>query len=187
MKLFRQSNTPANQNLLYKTEEDAQKAIVGELDICLDETTGFIYNCAFDPDKVDYSGEYNNNQIYSPYFFNYINKQIQYLIEKYIPWDSTIVEVGCGKGYYIKKMAMTLGTCKAYGFDTSYVQDDDIQAYNVRFFKEYYDEKYSDLHPDIVICRHVIEHIHNPLEFLKGIRASMPEHSLLFIETPDVN
>ncbi|MDR1896782.1 MAG: methyltransferase domain-containing protein [Prevotellaceae bacterium] len=188
MNLFYQSNVPANQNLLYKTTEDAKNATVGELDIRLDEANGFIYNHAFDPDKVNYSGEYDNNQNWSPYFAAYIDRQIDYLVSKYIPEDSVIVEVGCGKGYYVEKLVRKLSNCTAYGFDTSYVYEEgEPLLNNLQYFKEYYDGKYAYLRPDVVICRHVIEHIHNPLEFLKEIRATMPEHALLFIETPDVN
>jgi 2-polyprenyl-3-methyl-5-hydroxy-6-metoxy-1,4-benzoquinol methylase len=188
MKLFCQANVPVNQNVVYKSESDALKAPVGELDIRLNETTGLIYNYAFNPEIVNYSEEYDNNQVCSDYFSDYIDRQIDYLIEKYISRAATIVEVGCGKGYYIKKIAERLKTCKAYGFDTSYVPDvDKTPSTNLHFYREYYDEKYASLKPDVVISRHVIEHIHNPTDFLQQIRATMPDNALLFLETPDVN
>jgi SAM-dependent methyltransferase len=187
MKIIYQRDVPCNQNLLYSTVFSARDAVVGDLDIRLDESSGLIYNHSFDPSRVNYSSDYDNNQTYSSYFTTYISNHISYLLSRYIPSNSTVVEVGCGKGYYIKNLARALPSCEAYGFDTSYVYDGEPSLNNLQYFQEYYSRKHAYLHPDVVICRHVIEHIHNPLDFLHEIRASMPDQSLLFLETPDVN
>jgi 2-polyprenyl-3-methyl-5-hydroxy-6-metoxy-1,4-benzoquinol methylase len=187
MQLFHQTNVPVNQNLLYKSAEDAKKALTGELDIHYNEDTGFIYNNAFNVDLVNYSEEYNNDQHYSPFFESYVDEQIEWCIKKYLHQTSTIIEIGCGKGYFIKKIAERLPSSKAYGFDTSYIQGIEEDPTNLHIFKEYYNENYAYLQPNAVICRHVIEHIHKPTDFLSTIRASMPENALLFLETPDVN
>jgi SAM-dependent methyltransferase len=184
--IFYQADVPANQNLLYKTEDAAKNAFTGDLDIRCNDDTGFIFNAAFDINKVNYGDEYDNNQNYSPYFESYINGQIIWLLKNYVPVNSTIVEVGCGKGYYIKKIAKIRSDCKIYGFDTSYVETDEDYYPNLEIFKKYYDNEYKYLHPDVVICRHVIEHISRPEEFIRAIRATMPENAILFLETPDV-
>jgi 2-polyprenyl-3-methyl-5-hydroxy-6-metoxy-1,4-benzoquinol methylase len=187
MQLFYQTNVPVNQNLLYKTVEAAKNALRGDLDIHCDEDTGFIHNNAFNVNLLNYSEEYNNNQYYSSFFSKYIDEQIEWLIGKYINKPSTIIEVGCGKGYFSKIIAEKLPSCEVYGFDTSYVQCAEENPNNLHIFKEYYNENYAYLRQDAIICRHVIEHIHNPVDFLSSIRASMPENALLFLETPDVN
>ncbi|MDR2408663.1 MAG: hypothetical protein LBE13_11210 [Bacteroidales bacterium] len=102
MNLFFLPKVPANQNLLYKSERDAKSACTGDLDIRCDDD-GFIFNAAFDGTKVN--DEYDNNQNYSPYFESYIDRQIEWLSENYIPTNAVVVEVGCGKGYYIEKIA----------------------------------------------------------------------------------
>jgi SAM-dependent methyltransferase len=187
MQLFHQANVPVNQNLLYKTAEAAKNALRGDLDIHCDEDTGFIHNNAFNVNLLNYSEEYNNNQYYSSFFSKYIDEQIEWLIKKYIHQPSTIIEVGCGKGYFSKIIAEKLPSCEVYGFDTSYVQCAEENPSNLHIFKEYYNENYAYLRPDAIICRHVIEHIHNPVDFLSSIRVSIPENTLLFLETPDVN
>jgi 2-polyprenyl-3-methyl-5-hydroxy-6-metoxy-1,4-benzoquinol methylase len=186
MKLFHQENVPINQNLLYSTVEEARNAKIGELDIHYDENTGLIYNRAFNVNLINYSEEYNNDQHYSSFFSTYIDELIEWLITKYIYNASTLVEIGCGKGYFVKKIAERLSSCEVFGFDTSYVQNVEENLPNLHIFNEYYDSK-KHLYPDTVICRHVIEHIHNPVDFLLEIKASMPENALLFLETPDVN
>ena len=41
---------------------------------------------------------------------------------------------------------------------------------------------------DVIICRHTLEHVDNPYEFIKNIKESMSlDNTLLFIEVPDSN
>jgi 2-polyprenyl-3-methyl-5-hydroxy-6-metoxy-1,4-benzoquinol methylase len=185
MRIFEQKNVPVSQNLLYKTEEFAKNALLGDLDIRCDDN-GFIFNAAFDINKVNYGIEYDNNQSYSPYFEAYIDREIEWLLGNYVSANASVVEVGCGKGYYIEKIAKKRSDCKIYGFDTSYNGNVKNHYPNMQIFKKYYDEACKSLHPDIVICRHVIEHIHQPEAFLREIRSSMPENAILFLETPNI-
>ena len=187
MQLLYRENVPVNQNLLYKTIESAKNAATGTLDIQCDESTGFIYNKAFNVELVKYTSDYNNNQCYSPFFDAYIDNQIDWLIQKYLYNASTIVEVGCGKGDFLKRLAIKLPSCKFYGFDTSYIQNPDTEFSNLQIFNKYFDKNHLNFQPDAVICRHVIEHIDNPANFLTMIRESIPDNALLFLETPDVN
>jgi SAM-dependent methyltransferase len=187
MQLFQQEDVPANQNLLYKTAEAAKNALRGDLDIQCNQDTGFIYNSAFDINLVNYSEEYDNSPYYSSFFSAYIDEQTKLLISKYISQASTIIEVGCGKGYFSTNIAKKLPSCEVYGFDTSYKRGNEENPSNLHIFTEYYNENHAYLRPNAVICRHVIEHIHEPVIFLKEIRASMPENALLYLETPDVN
>jgi hypothetical protein len=112
MNIFYQTHVPVNQNFLYQTEDAAKNAATGELDIQCDENTGFIYNKAFDASLVNYSGGYDNNQHYSSFFSDYIDNQIKWLVKNYIHRNATVVEVGCGKGYYIRKIAQKLPHCR---------------------------------------------------------------------------
>jgi len=183
MRLFLQKSVPANQNLLYETEERAKLALVGDLDIRIDEQ-GLIYNAAFDESKVFYGQNYDNSQYNSPTFSDYINSQIEW-ITPYIPQKSIVVEIGCGKGFYAENLASKRTDCQIYGFDTSY-SDKQSNLTNLHFYKEYYNENYATtIKPDFVICRHVIEYISEPSIFLKFIRKTMQNGALLFLETPD--
>jgi SAM-dependent methyltransferase len=183
-RLFHQTNVPVNQNLLYKTQESAKNAILGDLDIQCNDS-GYIFNTAFDINKVNYGDDYDNNQNCSSYFEAYIDRQIEWLLGNYVSDDVVLIEVGCGKGYYIEKIAQKRNDCRIYGFDTSYNGNVKNRYSNLQIFKKYYDEEYKYLHPDVVICRHVIEHIHQPEDFLCKIRSSMAENAVLFLETPD--
>jgi SAM-dependent methyltransferase len=182
MHLFLQKSVPTNQNLLYDTEEQARLALVGDLDMHINEQ-GLIYNAAFDDSKVFYGQNYDNCQYNSPMFSDYINSQIEWLLP-YIPQKSIVVEVGCGKGFYAENIANKRTDCQIYGFDSSYSGEQSKQT-NLRFYKEYYNENYANIKPNFVISRHVIEHISKPSAFLKSIRKTMQNGAMLFLETPD--
>jgi len=182
MRLFLQKSVPTNQNLLYETEEQAKLALVGDLDMYMNEQ-GFIYNAAFDDSKVFYGQDYDNCQYNSPMFSDYINSQIEWILP-YIPQKSIVVEVGCGKGFYAENLAGKRTDCQIYGFDSSY-SGEQSKLTNLHFYKEYYNENYANIKPDFVISRHVIEHISKPSAFLKSIRKTMQNGAMLFLETPD--
>ncbi|GBU23466.1 methyltransferase [Fibrobacteria bacterium R8-3-H12] len=179
---FQQKSVPANQNLLYETEEQARLALIGDLDMRINEQ-GLIYNVAFDGSKVFYGQNYDNCQYNSLMFSDYINFQIEW-VSPYIPQKSIVVEVGCGKGFYAENLASKRTDCQIYGFDSSY-SGEQSELTNLHFYKEYYNENYASIKPDFVISRHVIEHINEPSAFLKSIRKTMQNGAMLFLETPD--
>ena len=181
---------PTTQNLLYKTLSEAIAAPVADMDLRHCKNCSFIYNYIFSDTDVVYSGDYDNNQTYSEVFRSYINTQIDWLIKNHIKKNDTIVEIGCGKGYYIKQLlekATHKGLKGGYGFDTSYVGHEYFESINLRYFKNYYNEEYKYIEPTIIICRHVIEHIMDPFDFLLPIGQSLNENGLLFLEMPNVN
>ena len=58
---------------------------------------------------------------------------------------------------------------------------------NITIIKENFSVQ-SGVSPDILICRHVIEHIPKPIEFLKSIQDSINDtNCTLFFEVPDMN
>ena len=76
----------------------------------------------------------------------------------------------------------------AFGFDPAY-RGSERGPNGERFFKDYFGRAAAGLvgsGPVLVICRHVIEHVPEPLRFLGDIRAAIGEAApvRLFIETP---
>ena len=181
---------PTISNLVYKTYEEALTAPVADVDLLVCKKCTFIYNQIFCEDDVVYTSDYNNNQFYSTIFKDYINEQIDRIIANYIKKDDVIVEIGCGKGYFIRellKKTITKEVKCGYGFDTTYDGEEYIPELNLRYYRSYYNEQYRHLNPNIIILRHVIEHIKNPVDFLKPIYDSLSENTIVFIETPNVD
>ena len=64
------------------------------------------------------------------------------------------------------------------GFDPAYEGD---SPYIVR---DYYSEQYSHLNADLIVLRHTLEHIDDPLKFLHSIARAVSYDAKIFIEAP---
>lgn len=138
---------------------------------------------------MNYSADYENTQTYSSYFYDYLNNLAHYLTEKYNLIGKQIFEIGCGKGEFLKLLCEK-NRNKGIGFDPSYIGPDQTLDGSVRFFKEFFDEEkirnFSNI--DFIACRHVLEHIKNPLKLLLTIKRSLrrKKNTTIFFEVPNV-
>ncbi len=179
---------PVFQNALFKYRNDAKNIDRGTLQIVVCHNCGFIFNSAFRPDKAPYGRHYDNNQTCSREFSQYLELRVQELVERRSIRDCTIVEVGCGNGWFINHLVSASPGTIGYGFDPAYRGNEQALNGRVLFFDRNYGAGDAALNADIVICRHVIEHVVDPLDLLAAVRLTV-EHSnnaIVFFETPDV-
>jgi 2-polyprenyl-3-methyl-5-hydroxy-6-metoxy-1,4-benzoquinol methylase len=186
---FTRENVPANQNFLIPKKNTALKIVTGNLELQICNDCSFIYNQQFHLEKVEYGNSYENSQDESPLFVEHLSKLAKNLIIKKNIRNSTIVEVGCGKGYFLKKLInfenrKNIGV----GFDPSFIGNESENK-NLKFIKNFYDSDSAHIQADVIVCRHVIEHIPEPVKFLKTIRMALSEskNPRIFFETPNVN
>lgn len=186
---FSRKNVPTNQNFLISEKKSALNITTEDLELHICNDCSFIFNQKFQLSKVHYGNLYENSQDVSPLFEEYLTKLAKNLIFEKNVKNSTIVEVGCGKGAFLKKL-ISFDDCNntGYGFDPSYTGND-LESENLKFVKKFYDSDSTNIKADVVICRHVIEHIPNPVELLKTVRdtLSKSKNPRVFFETPDVN
>lgn len=99
-----------------------------------------------------------------------------------------IVEVGCGDGFFLRKLVEAGAGNTGYGFDPSYRGPASILDGRIQFEPRYYDETNCNISADVLICRHVIEHIPRPLPFLRTLHRALVHSSKAraFFELPAV-
>jgi hypothetical protein len=97
---------------------------------------------------------------------------------------ASIVEVGCGKGAFLRKLVMADSTNRGWGFDPSYVGPDEDLDGRLKFVRQFYGPGVSAVPADVVICRHVIEHVADPVALLGAVRAVIGPQTRVFFETP---
>ena len=132
-------------------------------------------NEAFDPRLIDYSDSYENSQAHSPRFLSHMRSVLDLLKDEF-PKNSKIVEVGCGKGDFVE-MLQKDGTFKITGYDASYEGDSALIE------KRYLDE--SDcISADLIVLRHVLEHVPNPYNFLTLLKNIFGD-AKIYIEVPN--
>ncbi len=184
--LFRE-NVPVLTNLLLEHKDAACQIRRGTIHLTVCEQCGFVFNRAFDSAAL-YDGRYDNSQAYAPSFVDYLDERIrQVLLAKPLP-GGCVVEVGCGNGFFLRRLIEADVGTTGYGFDPSYGGPFSMLDGRLHFQPCYYDERCSEIPADILVCRHVIEHIPQPLPFLAMIRQTLAHspHTRAFFETPTV-
>ncbi len=187
---LRRLNVPVHQNLVYKSQAEATSVERGELDLRVCADCGFVFNAAFDPTKLSYGMDYDNNQTYSPFFERYVNALAEYLLTEKQLQNSIIVEVGCGNGSFIRRLVNAPGANnRGIGFDPSYNGPEIEDNGRLRFFRRYYNEDCQQMGADAVICRHVIEHVPDPPAMLTSLHRTLADQATAqtFFETPCVD
>lgn len=181
-------HVPVHQHLVMKDQESAVKIARGDLDLAFCEGCGFIFNQAFEPSKLGYGEDYDNTQTHSSAFKEYLDDLVRYLISEKGVRDCRIVEVGCGKGTFLRKLVLKGAGNSGFGFDPSYTGPAMDLDGQLRFERRFYGPECADISADVVVCRHVIEHVPDPVELLREIRRALigSPHARVFFETPCV-
>jgi SAM-dependent methyltransferase len=178
---------PVHQNLVMDNAAAARALSRGTLRLHACEQCGFVCNAAFDPRLLSYGAAYDNTQSCSPAFEEYLDKLADYVVRDRSVRNSRIVEIGCGKGGFLKALVDRDAGNHGIGFDPSYVGAEVESDGRVRFERRFYDATCAGLAADAVVCRHVIEHIPDPVALLRVVGQTLGNSSArVFFETPCV-
>lgn len=182
------SRVPVHQNLLLGDRQEARNIACGELSMVVCGDCGFVTNSAFDQDLLMYGRNYDNNQGWSPSFQRHVDSLVELLVVHKGIRNKRIVEVGCGQGQFLRRI-VNEGSNSGVGFDPSYSGPESMAGGRIRFKASYYDATCTDEPADVVICRHVIEHVPDPIKLLTSVRAAIVDQpqAKVFFETPCVD
>jgi SAM-dependent methyltransferase len=179
---------PVSLGLLFPTMEAALQAPTGDLSLCVCRQCGFIFNRLFDPARMFYQPGYEISLDHSPTYQAHVQASAQRLVDRYDLRHKAIVEVGCGKGYFLRTLC-ALGANRGVGFDPALTSEgaEAIGAGQVRFVRAVYDSRYADLPADLICCRSVLELINNPRGLVEVVRQAVGPHSepVIFFELPN--
>ena len=182
------SPVSVHQNLLVDSPEAARALNRGRLSMHACQACGFVFNAAFDGSLLTYGAEYENTQSFSPAFDAHVEGLADHLVRERGVRGARVVEVGCGKGAFLRAIVRRDPRNEGIGFDPSYVGPDEDVDGRVRFERRFYDERCLDLDADAVVCRHVIEHIPKPVDLLRLVRRTVHDaRARVFFETPCVD
>jgi len=188
-KFLIKKQVPVHQNLLVSNPKSAINTIRGDLNTVVCEECGFVFNQTFDSSKLSYGKDYDNAQNYSTYFTKHITNLVNDLILKKNVKNSNILEIGCGNGYFLNQLVKNKEWGNfGFGFDPSYKGSTLDKEKHLKFKISYFDPDRVDIPVDVVICRHVIEHIPDPLNLLRNVRKVLNQYpdAHVFFETPTV-
>ena len=135
----------------------------------------FVENDAFDPNLINYDADYDNNQAFSSRFQLHMRSVLDILKSVSEP-DSSLVEVGCGKGDFVE-LVQDDGYFKVKGYDATY--EGTSSSIERRYLT-----KNDSIKADLVVLRHVLEHIQSPHNFLNMLK-DIFGNTKVYIEVPN--
>lgn len=123
-------------------------------------------------------------------FAVFMELQIDF-IEKFklIKEGMRVLEIGCAEGFFLQSMARRANNkLNLYGVELSekYLYHAHRLLPDATIFGTPLEEtEFGDLEFDLIVLRHVFEHLRNPVDALEKIRSILAPEGILYIEVPD--
>lgn len=179
---------PVHCNVLHDNAEAAHATTRGDIVLGFCDRCSMIHNTAFDQSLLRYDQSYENSLHFSPRFQGYAEDLADQLLRQHGSDGLDIVELGCGKGDFLKLMTAG-GANQCVGFDASF-QDTVTSTADVaglRIEREFFTPDTHKERADLLISRHVLEHIANPAEFLRTMGRALKDTptATVFLEVPN--
>ncbi len=162
------------QNRMYDTESEAKDCPKGDVLLVENLQTGLVYNASFRTELMEYDEHYQNEQAVSQLFHEHL-ESVYKIIERSMGKED-LVEVGCGKGYFLE-LLLQHGV-KITGFDPAY------EGINTRIERHYFDKSFGSKANGLIL-RHVLERIQEPVNFLMRLKEANGGSGLIYIEVPN--
>lgn len=170
--LYRASGLPVLQNRTFADAASARASTSADVVLVQDPHSGLVFNAAFDPRKLVYDSDYQNEQAHSGHFKAHL-EAVEQIIARHFG-SKSLIEVGCGKGYFLEQLRSK--GFNIVGIDPAY-EGDNPHVIKAPFTPE------AGLSAEAVVLRHVLEHIPDPQAFLHTI-AQANGGGLIYIEVP---
>lgn len=184
---FAMRQLPVHGQAVHATREAALELTRGDQVLAVCHGCSFVFNTAFDPDLLDYSGAHEESQAFSPAFRAFASELARGWTNRYDLTGELVVEIGCGKGDFLKVLAEN-GVGRAHGIDPGIDLVRLPEGGQVTGERAYYSPSDLSRSAVAIACRHTLEHIPDSTDFLSDVVAGLdPERcrAVLF-EVPDL-
>jgi len=178
---------PVLQNYVYEQRVQALEAPTGRLEIRFCEACGFAANLAFDANLLTYDQNYDN-VVVSDRFSRYYADLSDQLYRRFQLSGKTVFEIGCGKATFLRTLVSRHRDVAGIGIDPSYEGALEDPELPIRFERAFFSGQQPPSDVGLIVCRHTLEHVPNPVPFLESIGASLESSRdvALFVEVPDL-
>jgi SAM-dependent methyltransferase len=180
----RRERLPAMQNYVHRTRESALSAAEGSLVLAVCRTCGFAWNARFDPGRLSYDDNYDN-AVPSRVMRDYYAEIASYLVERHDPGDGLVVDVGCGDGTFLRTLLKLAPAARGLGIDPALDASRSDNDGRIALVKAAFSPDLVDEVPALVVSRHVLEHIPQPVDFLRLVSSAVAPCPAFF-EVPDL-
>lgn len=176
---------PVILNYRFTTKEAAQNVARRDLELRECNHCGLVFNAILDAAAIPYDSFYENRQNFSIGFLTMLQQIADGLSERYLIEGGTVLEVGCGKGDFLQLLC-DRSKAQGFGYDTSCEETGPSADGRVCFFQRYVTDADVKTKIDLVVCRHVVEHVPEIGEFFCLLHdiAVAGGSSVVYVETP---
>lgn len=180
---FTLRNVPANDVMVYHDRAQAAACRRGDIALALCGDCGYVQNVCFDPRLVAYTPACEESQAHSGTFDRFARRFAADLAARFPPATHSVLEVGCGKGEFLALL------CEGRDLDGVGVDPawrPGVAGARLRFVADVI-EHHAELlaAADVVLCRHTLEHVAAPLDFLRFLRAGMRDDARFVLDVPN--
>ncbi|HEC2816438.1 TPA: methyltransferase domain-containing protein [Campylobacter jejuni] len=162
------------------------------ISLCQCPNCRFIFNSKFNLDKM-ISAYSSDEYCQQRNFTNQLNQHIVNTGKKILSYlkdgkNACIAEIASGQGDLLRFLSEYVDYI--YSIDPSPISNAIKDIANIKHVQEFFNYdamvKRIDKKINMIICRHVIEHINNPRDILKDIIKLLEDDGILYIEVPDM-
>ena len=175
---FESTKQPVCVGTVYDSVEEARGAPTADIVLAYCHGCGLVFNRIFDVEKVGFKPGYEVALNHSPVFRKFISGVADRLIDRFDLHDKTILEIGCGGGYFLRLIAERGGN-HGIGIDPTVLREGVVQlpAGSVEFIRGFYGEQSADIAADFICCLSVFEAIPRPVELLRTVRQTLGDRT----------
>ena len=148
-----------------------------------------IWNKEFKYEDIPYK-EKPNRMYNSGKYWNQYLQRVRCELMQYLPENPRVIDIGCGEGHFIRGLAnLFKNKGKFIGFDPNISSE---SGRGIEFVPSYFypDKDVQKFAPDLIIMRHVLEHLTEPTTFIEQLANSAIEVDkpiYFFAETPCID
>lgn len=178
---------PVHCNLFWPTAEAAQRAPRGDICLGFCARCGYIVNLCFDASLAQDARRDDGPLYLAPCFKKYASSLAHKLVQRYQLCDKDAIEIGSGRGEFLTLLC-ELGGNRGTGFDPNYAPGAGQMNNGVRLIQDAFSERYAHYRADIICCRHFLERVPQPTEFVALVRRVIGtrQTTAVFFEVPNV-
>ena len=168
--LYNPPQQPMGMINLPRTVRDAHGVPRYPLNFRVCAMCSHVFNIDFDYSAIPYSD--NTNLMYNrgATWHRHMERMVDVLVDTYGAAGKTVVDIGCGDGMFLGLLSDRGIGCRCIGFEPG-MEAINAERSGLTVYRDYFDpqRELKRIRPDILLCRHVIEHLEAPRQFLTDI------------------
>jgi 2-polyprenyl-3-methyl-5-hydroxy-6-metoxy-1,4-benzoquinol methylase len=177
--------------LFNKPIKEPLENATAEMNVCYNPKTGHISSKLETEFEISDLLERIYAQIYKSYapaglsgFQKRYTKYVSDWLIKVLPKKSKILEIGCHDGFLLNELRSVGHQC--VGVEPSPSANYAIETYKLDVRNQFFsDGIFEDEEFDVIIMRHVVEHVPDPVKFVKSAVKSLKKGGIAYIEVPN--